>query len=88
MVFWTAPLVQQRCGGGLVDRVLDAAGSVELAQVGRAGEVEAEPPELMLDLGVVGDVAADVGFYDQAHFTRHFKRHLSISPARYATDRR
>jgi len=30
------------------------------------------------------DVAADVGFYDQAHFTRHFKRHTSVTPANYA----
>jgi transcriptional regulator GlxA family with amidase domain len=30
------------------------------------------------------DVAAEVGFYDQAHLNRHFTRHLGISPARYA----
>jgi AraC-like DNA-binding protein len=30
------------------------------------------------------DVAADLGFYDQAHFTRHFKRHLAVTPARFA----
>jgi len=29
-------------------------------------------------------VAADVGFYDQAHFTRLFKRHVGTSPGRYA----
>lgn len=29
-------------------------------------------------------VAAAVGFYDQAHFTRHFKKHLSTTPARFA----
>lgn len=29
-------------------------------------------------------VATEVGFYDQAHFTRHFKRHTSVPPARYA----
>ena len=28
-------------------------------------------------------VAADVGFHDQAHFTKHFKRHLGTTPARY-----
>lgn len=33
------------------------------------------------------DVAADLGFYDQAHFTRHFKRHVAISPARFGQDR-
>jgi AraC-like DNA-binding protein len=30
------------------------------------------------------DVAADLGFYDQAHFTRHFKRHVAVTPARFA----
>lgn len=29
-------------------------------------------------------VAADLGFHDQAHFTRHFRRHTSVTPARYA----
>lgn len=29
-------------------------------------------------------VATSVGFYDQSHFTRHFKRHTSVSPARFA----
>ena len=30
------------------------------------------------------DVAAVTGFWDQAHFTRHFKRHTSSTPAAYA----
>lgn len=30
------------------------------------------------------EVAAAAGFYDQSHLTRHFKRHLGVSPARYA----
>jgi AraC-like DNA-binding protein len=29
-------------------------------------------------------VAAEVGFYDQAHLTRHFKRHVGTTPASYA----
>jgi AraC-like DNA-binding protein len=32
-------------------------------------------------------VAADTGFYDQAHLTRHFKRMVGVSPARYARAR-
>ena len=30
------------------------------------------------------EVATAVGFYDQAHLTRHFKRHTSATPAAYA----
>src|SRR5215467_2310595 len=33
------------------------------------------------------DVAAAAGFCDQAHFTRHFKRHTSMTPARFARSR-
>jgi AraC-like DNA-binding protein len=29
-------------------------------------------------------VAVEVGFHDQAHFNRHFKRHVSVPPACYA----
>jgi AraC-like DNA-binding protein len=32
-------------------------------------------------------VAVDVGFHDQAHLTRHFKRHVSVPPAQYAASR-
>ncbi|GAA0439666.1 AraC family transcriptional regulator [Acrocarpospora corrugata] len=31
--------------------------------------------------------AIDSGFYDQSHLTRHFKRILGVSPARYASQR-
>ncbi len=33
----------------------------------------------------VAQVAVEVGFCDQAHLTRHFKRHTSTTPARYAS---
>ncbi|AXK35016.1 AraC family transcriptional regulator [Streptomyces armeniacus] len=33
------------------------------------------------------DVAADVGFHDQAHLNRHFTRHVGTTPARYAATR-
>lgn len=32
----------------------------------------------------LADVAADVGFYDQAHLTRRFKRFLGTTPGRFA----
>jgi AraC-like DNA-binding protein len=39
---------------------------------------------LMLQGAAPADVATAVGFYDQAHFTRHFKRHTAATPASYA----
>jgi AraC-like DNA-binding protein len=39
---------------------------------------------LLLQGAQPAEVAAAVGFYDQAHFTRHFKRHTSATPASYA----
>jgi AraC-like DNA-binding protein len=38
----------------------------------------------LLDGQPPADVAASVGFYDQSHFTRHFKRHVGATPGRYA----
>ena len=32
------------------------------------------------------DVAAELGFVDQSHFTRHFKRLVGVTPARYVRD--
>ena len=50
-------------------------------QVGRRIDVSRRR---LLDGEPVAQVAADVGFYDQAHFSRFFKRHVGISPGRYA----
>jgi AraC-like DNA-binding protein len=33
------------------------------------------------------EAAAGAGFFDQAHLTRHFKRHTSATPARFAAGR-
>jgi AraC-like DNA-binding protein len=39
---------------------------------------------LMLRGTPPADAAVAVGFYDQAHLTRHFKRHTAITPGSYA----
>jgi AraC-like DNA-binding protein len=40
----------------------------------------------LLDGRPASDVAVDVGFYDQSHFTRHFKRYVGTTPGRYANN--
>ena len=42
--------------------------------VARARLLEGQPP---------ARVAADVGFHDQAHFTKHFTRHVGTTPGRF-----
>ncbi len=42
----------------------------------------------LLDGEPVSRVACEVGFHDQAHFTRHFKRHVGATPARFARSAR
>ncbi|PZS35944.1 MAG: hypothetical protein DLM59_02065 [Pseudonocardiales bacterium] len=39
---------------------------------------------LLLAGGRPAVVATTVGFYDHSHFTRHFRRHTSVAPGRYA----
>ncbi|MBL9154141.1 MAG: AraC family transcriptional regulator [Verrucomicrobiales bacterium] len=31
----------------------------------------------------IGEIALDLGFYDQSSFTGHFRRHLGVTPLRY-----
>jgi AraC-like DNA-binding protein len=38
----------------------------------------------LLDGEPIALVAATVSFYDQAHFSRQFKRHVGTPPGRYA----
>lgn len=42
---------------------------------------------LLLDGVPSSQAAVLAGFYDQSHFSRHFKRHTSVPPAEYATSR-
>lgn len=34
----------------------------------------------------IGDIALDLGFYDQSSFTGHFRRHMGLTPLRYRRD--
>ena len=42
----------------------------------------------ILDGQPLADVATEVGFYDQAHLTRRFKRFLSVTPGRFGASSR
>jgi AraC-like DNA-binding protein len=42
----------------------------------------------LLDGEPIARVAAEVGFYDQAHFTHQFKRHVGTPPGRYVLSAR
>ncbi len=42
----------------------------------------------LLDGLPLAEVAISVGFYDQSHFTRHFKRYVGTTPGRYASNPR
>jgi AraC-like ligand binding domain/Helix-turn-helix domain len=42
----------------------------------------------LLDGEPIAMVAAGVGFFDQAHFTRQFTRHVGVPPGRYAASAR
>jgi AraC-like DNA-binding protein len=42
----------------------------------------------VLDGYPLSSVATGVGFYDQAHFTRHFKRYVGTTPGRFAREAR
>lgn len=43
---------------------------------------------LLLDGHPPADVATEVGFHDQSHLTRHFRRVLGVPPGRYASTAR
>jgi AraC-like DNA-binding protein len=42
-----------------------------------------EASKLLLDGQPIAEVAAQVGFVDQSHMTKHFKRQFGVTPCRY-----
>lgn len=44
--------------------------------------------EMLLQGDSIAGVAAEAGFSDQSHLTRHFKRAFGITPRQYLLDRR
>jgi AraC-like DNA-binding protein len=43
--------------------------------------------KLLRDGWSIADVAAETGFADQSHLTRHFKRVVGVTPGKYLPDR-
>ena len=57
--------------------------------VGRVLRFQGSLRRLMADPGVpLGDVAADAGYYDQAHFIRDFRAVAGRTPAQYEREAR
>jgi AraC-like DNA-binding protein len=51
-------------------------------------QLRVERAAALLGTGVApAEVAARLGFADQAHLTRHFKRHIGVPPGAYAAER-
>lgn len=44
--------------------------------------------EMLLDGASIAQVAWDVGFVDQSHVTRHFKRYFGVTPLRFCSMKR
>ena len=61
----------------------ERSGSLRTGTCSRIGSTTARGR--LLDGEPVARAAAGVGFHDQAHFTRHFKRHVGTTPASYAS---
>ena len=50
-------------------------------RIDRAKQLLSEP------CGLIGDIALELGFYDQSHFTRSFRRLTGLSPTEFARQR-
>jgi transcriptional regulator GlxA family with amidase domain len=69
----------------LRDLIKDRCGCSPSAYVNTLRIVEAKR---LLDQGLpIKQVASSVGFFDQSHLTRHFKRRVGESPAEYVAKR-
>ena len=59
-------------------RAPDGSGLIEL----RAAHLETGE-DVLLRAGSIAEVAVTVGFADQSHMAKHFKRLLGVTPSRY-----
>jgi AraC-like DNA-binding protein len=67
-------------------RVFRAQHGMSVGEFGRRAHLEWAATQLARTDSPLAVVAAEAGFADQSHFTRLFKQHVGITPARYRAD--
>jgi AraC family transcriptional regulator len=64
-------------------RVFRARYGVSVGEYGRRLRLDWAAAEISRDDRPIAEIASEAGFADQSHFTRLFRRHVGITPARY-----
>jgi AraC family transcriptional regulator len=64
-------------------RVFRARYGVSVGEYGRRLRLDWAAAEIARDDRPIAEIASEAGFADQSHFTRLFRRHVGITPARY-----
>ncbi len=75
-------------GAARLSRSFRAAFHVPLGAYQRRLRLEWAAQQLSATESPISRIALRAGFYDQAHFTRHFRRHTGETPAEYRRVRR
>jgi AraC-like DNA-binding protein len=75
-------------GPARLARSFRAAFRVPLGTYQRRLRLDWAADQLVSTDTAIGRLALRAGFYDQAHFTRHFRRHTGQTPAEYRQSRR
>lgn len=58
--------------------------SIGLSPYAYLTQIRVEAAKKLLNEGAsIADVASDIGFTDQSHLTRHFKRITGVTPGQY-----
>lgn len=69
-------------------RVFRARYGISVGEYGRRLRLDWAATEITRDGRPIAEVAAEAGFADQSHFTRLFRRHVGMTPARFREEAR
>jgi AraC family transcriptional regulator len=69
-------------------RVFRARYGASVGEYGRRLRLDWAAAEIARDDRPIAEIASEAGFADQSHFTRLFRRHVGITPARYREEAR